>query len=341
MKKENLLSKIPYYTPGKPHIPPMTSYMDELVDIWGERWGAQSEIGKLKMVMMHRPEEMLPPEAKTDPIWFLYQKLPNLERAQEQWDDFKKIFEENGIKVIDYAPGKKVKGAYVHETRAWAPRDGAVVINGGAIICRMSLVWRKGLEKHVARKLMDIGCPILYTVHGDGFLEGGNFVWLDPYHVAIGTGARSNDEGIGQIRPILERAGVKEITPVPIPGYMENIKWPAGGFVHLDVVFGMADHKLGVIYPPGVPFDFIKRLNEEKIKLIEVPPEEAKNMACNIVALEPGKVIIPVGNEKTTKALEKEGVEVIETEFSEFLKGGGGPHCGTCPIIREREQPPE
>jgi N-dimethylarginine dimethylaminohydrolase len=331
------LSQIPYYTPGKPHIPPQTNYLDELVDIWGERWGAQSEIGRLRMVMMHRPEEMVPPEVEEDPIWFLYRELPDLERAQEQWDDFAEIFKESGVKVIDYAPGERVRGAYLYETRAWAPRDGAVVVRGGAIICRMSLVFRKGLERYIARKLMEMGCPILYTVHGDGFLEGGNFVWLDPERVAVGLGVRGNEEGIEQVRPILRRVGVEEIILVPLPGYVENIRWPSGGFVHLDVVFAMADHKLALIYPPGIPYTFLLDLKRRGVELIEVYPEEAKNMACNIVALEPGKVIIPSGNERTTKELERRGVEVIEVEFSEFIKAGGGPHCATCPIIREEE----
>ncbi len=90
-----------------------------------------------------------------------------------------------------------------------------------------------------------------------------------------------------------------------------------------------------MIYPPGVPFDFLEYLKEKGITLIEVPPEEGRDYACNILALEPAKIIMLEGFEVTKKKLAKEGVDVITAEMSEFIKIGGGPHCATSPLIRD------
>jgi arginine deiminase len=71
------------------------------------------------------------------------------------------------------------------------------------------------------------------------------------------------------------------------------------------------------------------------INIIEVSPEEGRNYACNTLALEPGKILMLEGFENSQKKLEKEGVDVIPIEMTEFIKAGGGPHCATAPLIRD------
>ena len=72
------------------------------------------------------------------------------------------------------------------------------------------------------------------------------------------------------------------------------------------------------------------------IKLIEVPDSEYESMACNILAVAPGKCIMLSGNPQTKKMLEQEGVEVWEYEGEEISqKGAGGPTCLTRPILRD------
>ena len=81
-------------------------------------------------------------------------------------------------------------------------------------------------------------------------------------------------EGLNQIIPILERAGVKETHIAHLPGYLKTRKWQVGGssgIFHLDMTFGMADENIGVIYPGGVGYDTIQYLESREIILIEVP----------------------------------------------------------------------
>jgi len=330
-KVEEALKKI---DKTKPAFPIPLGYYDELKHIWGKEWGAQSEIGKLREVMVQKPgPEMAPP--KEDLKWYGMKCVADVSRGMEQHDRFVEILKDEKVKVHCMNPPPMAKGPYGLLQGLWGTRDFGLVVNGGAIVPRMSLPWDRGAEVWWAKRVMELGCPILYTVRGFGIFEGGNVVWLDPAHVCIGRSIRTNQVGIDQVSTVLESVGVEEVKVVPIPGWLENIDWPAGGFAHLDCVFAYVDSGLALIYPLGVPFDFLEYLKEKGINMIEVPPAQGRDYACNVLALEPGKIIMLEGFEATKKKLEKEGVDVITVEMSEFIKIGGGPHCASSPLIRD------
>ena len=95
------------------------------------------------------------------------------------------------------------------------------------------------------------------------------------------------------------------------------------------------DSNLFLVYPRLLPVQFIQYLEENKIELIEVPFEEYKTMACNVLAIAPREVIMLKGNPITKKLLEKENVIVHTYKGSEIsLKGAGGPTCLTKPLLR-------
>jgi N-dimethylarginine dimethylaminohydrolase len=326
-----------YHEVNKPARPVIESYHDELERLWGRKWGAQSEVGKLRSVLVHRPGLELHGDLIDDPVWYGILKKPDLQKAQEQHDAFVDILKKEGVEIHYLNAPSPAHGPYSKANpRIWATRDPGIVINGGAIISRMALPWRKKDEVFWARRVAELGCPILYTVNGKGTFEGGNVVWIDPKHVCIGESIRTNAEGIAQVSRIMrEVGGVEEVITVPIPGYLENLEWPAGGWAHLDTIFGIADVDLALVYPPGLPYSFIEKLLSYKITLIEVPPEEAAKEACNIVALEPRKFIMNAECPVTRKKAEHEGADVIEADLSEFVKSGGAPHCATGPLIRD------
>ena len=333
----NLTSVTSKLEKGKPPHPVRASYWDELKLLWGEVWGAQSEVGKLRVALVHKHGDEFRPDLIEDLAWYGASEFPDYEKAVSQHDSFVEILKQEGVEVHHLNPPSPAHGPYSPvNPRIWATRDPGVVVRGGAIVARMALPWRKKDEVFWARRVVEMGCPILRTITGNGTFEGGNVVWLDPEHVCIGQSIRTNAEGIAQVSVVLKEVGVQEIRVVPIPGYLENISWPVGGYAHLDVVFGMADVDLGVVYPPGVPFDFIEYLKyEKKIHVIEAQPEEVRNEGCNIVALEPRKIIMNEHNDMLRKSLEREGVDVITTDFSEVCKFGGAGHCATGPLIRD------
>lgn len=346
--RKDVIKKVKELTRDKkvPAHPLPLTYEDELEVIWGKRWGAQSEIGRLRETLVIRPgDEVAPPEE--DLVFYQFDKRVDVAKVKEEFENLIRVLESEGVKVYDIRELVRdeididewmLKEPYgLPHARFGGPgaRDVGFVVNGGAIIGRMSLPYRRGEEFILMKALAKLGVPILYTVNGNGIFEGGNVVWLDPEHVVIGRSVRTNQEGIEQVSYVLRRVGVEEIRIVPIPGHLYNTKWPAGGFAHLDVVFGYVDDGLALIYPPGVPYDFIEYLRSKDINMIEVPPDEARWMACNTVAIKPGKVIIPEEHKETIRSLEREGVDVIGVPWEENRYLGGGPHCSTMPLIRD------
>ena len=344
MSYMSTLKKIPSYKEGMPPKPIMeVDFLDELTLNWGEDWGAQSSVGKLRKVLVHKPgEEMTSPIISKDPALFnLPEGMTDLKKMQNQHGMLVEALKGEGVDVVYLEPKKPILGTYGIPLRSICYTRESVVITGGAIIERPAPAYKKGLEVYHAKRLMELGCPILYTVHGKGYFESSNLWFIDREgeKVILAVGLRTNMDGLNQITPILERAGVKEIHIAHLTGYLKTRKYQTGGasgMFHLDMAFGMADENIGVIYPGGLGYDTIEYLESREINLIEVSEKELRNCAPNIVPLSPGKVIIPSGNPETTKGLRKEGVDCVEVPLSEFAKGGGGPRCLTLDLIRDK-----
>jgi N-dimethylarginine dimethylaminohydrolase len=339
------LKKIPYYRENKP---PLTCFdidlKDDIEKTWGRNWGGQSSYAKLRSVIVQRPgPEACPKEAQVDPQFFsLPSGLPDVSKMQQEFDNLVKVLNKNGVETISLNAPQPILGTYDFPLRCITYCHETLMVKGGAIICRCAAAFKRGEEVYHSKRLGELRCPILYTVHGKGFFESSNAVWLDKKSIALSLSQRSNLEGICQITPILERAGVEDIHIVHLPGPL-NIRTSqvsgGGGAFHLDMVFGVAGPKLGVIYPDGVGYDFIDYLLHEKdFDLIEIPAEEVNGCPSNFLVLEPGKLIMPAGNPTVTKELRKKGIEVIEVDLSEYAKAGGGPTCMTTPLIRDEEE---
>ncbi len=336
-----ILKRIPGYEPGKPPKPILDrSFLDELKATWGEEWGAQSAVGRLRKVLVHRPgDENKSPLIAADPAFFnLPEGLPNLEEMQREHDNLVEVLRSEGVDVIYLNPKEPLVGTYGIPLRSACFMHEAVVVKGGAIIERPAMAYKKGLEVFIAKKLIELGCPILYTVHGNGVFEASNLWFIDERTAIIATGLRTNIEGVKQVAYILRSVGVEEIHIAHLPGYLETRPTQVGGIsgiFHLDMTFGMVDESLAVIYPAGVDYDTILFLKSKDINLIEIPEEELRKCAANVLPLAPGKVIIPAGNNETIRKLRQEGIDVIDVELSEFCKAGGGPRCLTLELIRD------
>ena len=225
------LKKIPSYKEGMPPKPIMeVDFLDELTLNWGEDWGAQSSVGKLRKVLVHKPgEEMTSPIISKDPALFnLPEGMTDLKKMQSQHGMLVEALKGEGVDVVYLEPKKPILGTYDIPLRSICYTRESVVITGGAIIERPAPAYKKGLEVYHAKRLMELGCPILYTVHGKGYFESSNLWFIDREgeKVILAVGLRTNMDGLNQITPILERAGVKEIHIAHLTGYLKtrNIK---------------------------------------------------------------------------------------------------------------------
>ncbi|MBI2304045.1 MAG: hypothetical protein HYU86_04800 [Chloroflexi bacterium] len=337
---------IPYYEPGKPPKPLFDlDYMDELEAMWGRPWGAQSRIGRLKMAMIQNPKDLLERkqvDCARDPEYFGrgdgFQEM-NMEDIMDEHYNLVRILQEEGVELVDMKVPLGAQGLYAEVPHGVIGFGDTVILNGGAVVTRMPNAPMRGCEFYWAKRIMEIGCPILYTVHGKGVLSGGCVVFMDCKHVMVGLGTATNAEGLRQVEPVFRQCGVEEIHPVYLSGYLNKRVGRFGGqsgFFHLTLVFGMVDIGKALIYPPGLDYLTVDYLIRKGIKLIEVPWEEANNAVCNTLVLRPGRVILPEGNPYTAEALDKEGVEVIQIPWTATRRhSSSGPTCAQGPLIRE------
>ena len=340
VEKKNL-EEIPGYRRGMPYRPIYeTDFLDELKATWGEEWGVKSAFGKIRKIMVHRPaEEQTHPLIRQDPQLFnLPEGVSDLGKLQAQHDRFVEVLKAEGIDIVYLEPKAPLIGSFGIPLRSAIFTREAIVVRGGAIISRSASAYKKGLEVFQARRLMELGCPILHTVHGRGVFETSNMVWVDDDSVILATGMRGNEEGRNQVEHILRGLGVREVHYTQLPGYLNTRTHqvgPSSGMFHLDMCFGMANPRVAVLWPGGVGYDTIKWLQNRDVDIIEVSENELHTCAPNLLVVSPNRVIVSAMHLRMTEHLRKRGIDVIELDLSEFARAGGGPTCMTLTLIRE------
>lgn len=341
LRGKSLLQKIPFYKAGLPHKPIYgTDFLDELKLNWGEQWGIGSAFGKIRKILVYRPGEEQKHEliASDHQLFNLPEGPTSFEKLQREHDILVAALKAEGIEVVYLEPKKPLIGTYGIPLRSAPYTRETIMVRGGAIVERPAPAYKKGLEVFHARRLMELGCPILHTIHGQGVYEASNLVWIDDSSVILATGLRGNVEGARQVERVLRELGVEDIHFAQLPGYLYTRRRQVGGssgIFHLDMTFGMAHYKIGVLWPGGVGYDTILWLENKGVELIEVSDEELLTCAPNLLPIAPKKVIVSALNLNMTKELRRRGIKVIELDLSEFAKGGGGPTCLTLPLIRD------
>ena len=333
------LENYPDYVPGKP--PQLEKlhrigYLEEVERIWGKKWGGYQGIGKLREVALIRPNEV-----ESSPLWekdltFFMMRFgkPDLDLLLKQHNAYAKILEANEVK-IHWMTIDNPWGAYGPMRKLYMACE-AMVVKGGAILSRFGHgSWKRGLNPHFQKFLASIGCPILYMVHGGGICEVGPWRPVAENAIIGHMGIAANEDGIDQVVQVLKRNGFEEIHIARMQTYMDTLE--AAGEFHIDMVLGILDIRKAVVYPAHLDYEIYRWLKDRKFELIEIPPDEHKRFVpANLVTLEPGKVIMPAGAEKTIRAVRKLGVEVIEIDTVELLKGGtNGLSCTTLALVRD------
>lgn len=285
----------------------------------------QSEFGKIKSVFVKRVVDAFVSEALIAKEWkalnFLSQ--PDLQKAREEYKLFESLLNKGDTEIYSFPHDNSVSIDSIY------CRDASIATDEGMIICNMGKPAR-AKEPEAERKAFEKqGIKILGTILSPGTVEGGDVAWLDENTLAVGHTYRTNEEGIRQLRKLLNPA--IEVITVSLPHY----KGPTDVF-HLMSILSPVDRDLAVVYSPLMPIAFRNELVRRRYRFVEVPDEEFESMACNVLAIAPRKCMIVKGNPKTKAALEKAGCTVLEYVGNEIsVKGGGGPTCLTRPIVRE------
>ncbi len=232
----------------------------------------------------------------------------DLVRAQEQHARLRELLSLYGARVTS------VPELGGHPNSVFT-RDPIVVTPRGFVELRMGLPTRRGEEAWLARQLEDLGVPRAGRIEPSGTAEGGDVV-LAGRVAFLGRSSRTNDEGIRQLKAILEPMGYEvRVAPVPPP------------YLHIGGAMSMVapDRVLACagVFPGGF-FD--------GFDVIEVLPDGF--VSGNVICLRPNEVIVEASQEAVAERLHRAGVEVHPVDLSEFVKGSGGPTCLILPVER-------
>jgi arginine deiminase len=287
--------------------------------------GSRSMVDKIQTIVIKHAREAYVSQEYLNENWqkWGFFSCPDYNKCVEEYDAFEALIKElvPDVRLLPKDEESGLDSIYTHDSVKFTEK--------GAIILSMGKNARKDEPKAMKAYLESIGVPILGEITGEGTVEGGDVLWLEDNRVAIGRGYRTNDEGIRQFKELVKDL-VDEVIVVPMPhGNNEE------ECLHLMSVISPIDKDLAVVYSRYMPVFFRQMLIKKGIKLIEVIDDEYMPLGCNVLTIEPRKVVLLKGNPDIKKKLLNEGVEVHEYEGQHIsLPGNGGATCMTAPLLR-------
>ena len=277
-----------------------------------------NEWGPLETVLMHRPGPEIETITAADDALML--AVPQAALARHQHDRLVTAYRDAGVTVFYIEPDN------LPPPNLMFVADLLFMTPEGAILARPASTVRAGEERFVARKLTELGIPILRCIRGKGVFEGADASWINSDTVVLGTGLRTNSEGATQVTSLLHEMGV-EVIRVGLPY----------GTMHLMGTFRVVDRDLAICWRNRIPSATIKALREHGHTVVFLPnAEEAiHGMALNFVTLGPQQILMPSGNPKTQSFYENLGINCVTVEVNELHKAAGGIGCLTGVLKRK------
>jgi len=298
--------------------PRSASHAEELGRLWAD-CGIENEWAPLRAVLLHRPGPEL---AVEDFNAAQLLEKPDYARAVQQHDALATAYRAAGVAVHYVEPAVSPASPnqiFCADLFAMTPE--------GAILARPASTVRAGEERWVARRLADMGVPILATLTGQAVFEGADLIWLDRRSAAIARGLRTNQAAIEQIGALLARMGV-ELLPLDLPF----------GTMHLMGLIRILDRDLAVAWPRRTPFALVRALEARGYRVHFLPEEAspAQNTAFNCVTLGPRRILMVAGHPTTQTFFDELGVTVTAQPADELAKAAGAIGCLSGIVARER-----
>ncbi|WP_200796612.1 arginine deiminase family protein [Sporobacter termitidis] len=303
-----------------------------------KKYGIEN-FGRLKAVMLHRPDKAIGKITEDNREFFLFDHVPDVGRYLEEHRKYQALLESNGVIVYQLSDLVRKNTALVERLPNLAYlHDTAVVSSHGAIVSKMASRGRCHEEIAVGEALHALGIPTLYEPpEGDSF-EG--CLLIDGDTVFVADTERHNGLSIRKfIGFILEH--FSQVIYAVIPKERR--------FMHPDMVLNRMTEQLMVWYPPafqdtylftkaGVSAIELKEwMARRHVTLVPLSDKEQQRWGSSFVPLEPGLIInYDISLEPSTiKTLEHEGVRFIHFHPDALLAGGGSLRCLTMRLWRE------
>src|SRR6185295_12033147 len=103
------------------------------------------------------------------------------------------------VEIADALEGQ-VDAVYMH--------DPLILSGRGGIPLNMAKPARMKEPAHAAEALQSVDVPVIGTLEGDAYADGGDRFWLDDKTAAIGLGYRTNQAGAQMLQDLLAPEGI-------------------------------------------------------------------------------------------------------------------------------------
>lgn len=292
-------------------------------DFTHEYWGIDNEYARLSDVLLGRPDFYRWVEA--GPI--IGRTMENAARTGVSFD-FELAQRQHAEMIAQY----EAKGVSCHFIEAdealhrnFFARDNSVMTPWGPLICHMQVKCRRADYASVIKFYQANEIPI-WQFATAGHFEGGDFVILRPGLVLLGyCGERSEKEGSEQVARFIEAEGWEALV-API----------SREFVHMDgLVVPVAENLLVTCTDAMEPW-LVKWLEDRGFAFVDVSYREARNLGVNLMSLGDDRILAMTGAPELVGKLRALGFDVCEIDLSMFTLGGGGIHCLSQALRRER-----
>jgi N-dimethylarginine dimethylaminohydrolase len=322
-------------------------YLNYYDQVFGRKCGSAG-IGRLREVgiLEVTPDDNYTehPYYKEDPGYmdrdgFFAKKVMDLPKMRAQQARYAETLEKHGVKVYWIKYPERPMAAYGPMTNQMSAAE-LTVLPGGSIIAKKAYALAPtsgfGRTEYLARwAFWNLGIPVLVAVVGKGSWVTGVFMADDFYCQTMSV--ETNEEGMAQVEPVMKRVcGEKlHVQRIYVPTY-DYFDRKAGTSAHTDMVIAPLDIDTCLVHAPAIDVDTHAFLWNHGYKIIEADHEEqCSSLACNLIPIEPGLVLMHAAAKNTIAKVRQAGIEVVPIEYDEYNAYGAGLHCATMQIQRD------
>jgi N-dimethylarginine dimethylaminohydrolase len=282
-------------------------------------WGVDSEYGMLRDVLLCPPDNFSWRPTSAISKGTLDSGLTfDGRRAKAQHAELVAAYDAAGVSCHFLEP---VEGQHY---QVFA-RDSSVGTPWGGFVTSPKQQWRRGEYASVIRFYQGTGIPI-WQLASAGAIEGGDVMIVEPGSVVIGTGEeRTELTAARQLAGFFELEGW-EARVEPIPGV----------FLHIDVLLAILAPKLAAVCTEYASGGLVRWLKAKGFDLLDVPGEDAWKLGVNAMSLGGDRVLTGAAATSLNEQMRARGLELVAPELEMFTLGGGGAHCLSQALRRDR-----
>ena len=289
------------------------------------RWNGHSMVGRMERVLVCSPRaagwDRADRVARWSELGFLH--APDFAAAQAQHEALCAQLAKAGAEIVELSPSDELTLDAVYTHDASLSTDSGLILMHPGKANRIAEARQHGLLAGMA------GAKVLGKIISPANTEAGDMVWLDACTLLVGQGYRTNAAGIQQMRDLLGPNGV-EVLSAPLP-YGPG----PSACLHLMSLISMLDETTALVDLPWLAVETVELLKSRGYRFVEIDASERDTLACNVLSLGEGRLLVIEENRKTNQRLRAAGFDVRTFPGAEIcMNGSGGPTCLTRPLFR-------